>query len=400
MKRTLLILALALSATIANAQNDYNDLLLQVASNNLGLKSSIDKMNSELLQLRSENNLPDPEVDFDYKWGQKGAGNRFGGSISQSFDWPGVYRARGKAINNASIATTTLAVSNYVDKMLELKNLFIDIINTKKALALQTKNLNILDSLMSKYQDGARNGEFTRFDLSKIRLSRLTAARAYSSTKAQLEALESSLTSANGGKDCSAIMDKLKDYPQETLLAEQAYTSMVEQHDPLLKYNSYMLQSQSDMARASKLSRMPSFSLGYVYENEEGASFNGFSISMTLPFFSNKHKAKASEMLVKAYNSDMLAVKIDRETAMHADYAKACSLQKRLTEYKSVLDSGEYLDLLKKSLDGGEMSLLDYLREVNYYLDESAQMLSIEYELHQTLARLNRYELISLYDRE
>ncbi|WP_289860307.1 TolC family protein, partial [uncultured Muribaculum sp.] len=84
------ILTISLSA---QAQN-FDQLLNSVLSNNQAVASSRYANESELLNLKSENNLPDPEVEVEYQWGRHEVGDKFDINVSQGFDWPGVYRAR------------------------------------------------------------------------------------------------------------------------------------------------------------------------------------------------------------------------------------------------------------------------------------------------------------------
>lgn len=46
---------------------------------------------------KASNSLSGPEAEFEYKIPQAGGVNRWGVSVGQSFDWPGVYGARAEA---------------------------------------------------------------------------------------------------------------------------------------------------------------------------------------------------------------------------------------------------------------------------------------------------------------
>jgi hypothetical protein len=58
-----------------------------------------------------------------------------------------------------------------------------------------------------------------------------------------------------------------------------------------------------------------------------------------------------------------------------------------------VLESVNSTGLLKKALDAGEISLIDYLMELSLYYDTMDNILSMKNELHQALAGLYYYEL-------
>lgn len=393
MKRILFsIYCCAATACLAGAQS-FDALIRQVVENNPEIISANASAESELLTLRSENNLADPEIGFEHMWAPSGVENKWNASISQSFDWPGVYQARSKAYRSASSAMDYLRQSRYIDKSLEVKLLFIDIINTRKSLALCDTNLELFSNLLSHYQKGYEQGEFTRLDINKIRVEQLSLTRRRASLDSQLEVLKGSLTALNGGNDCSDILALLSEYPDEPLLSIADYEQLLATHDPQLNYQSSLIESQQHLAKAAQLSRYPSFSIGYAHAREEGHSFNGISLSVTLPFFSSRHKAKAAEIMQQSYIADLNGVKVDRSAIMFADHAIATSLFREIADYRTILDDG-YLSLLRKALDGGEMTLISYIQEVNFYQEAVADMLEVEYQYHLTLARLNRYATI------
>ncbi|MCM1518290.1 MAG: TolC family protein [Pseudoflavonifractor sp.] len=389
-----LMITVAGLSTMSISARDYGKLLQEVASNNIEVSSAVSMMASEAESLRSENNLPDPEIGFDYLWGRGDAGNKYAVSVSQSFDWPGLYRARGNAVRSDISAMTMLAQSRYLDKMMEVERLFIDIIGARKRLHLYDESMALLDSLMAKYRKGAANGEFTRLDVSKIRLAQLSVARQRDAIGVELDVLEQSLLAANGGKSCQHILQDLDSYDEVQLRPESEYMSLVERYDPQVASASLLDRSHSERLKVAKMSYLPSFSVGYSHENESGEIYNGVTLSVTLPFFSNRHKVKAARLALQSTQADISGLVIDKMAAMRADYALALSLSRKLNDYNEVFGNDNYPTLLQKSLDGGEMSLLDYIQEMRYYLDEMSAMLAIRYELQVVMARLNRYSLL------
>ena len=60
-------------------------------------------------------------------------------------------------------------------------------------------------------------------------------------------------------------------------------------------------------------------------------------------------------------------------------------------DYRTKLKAYDSSYLLKKSLDSGEISLIEYLMEFTVYYESMNQLLQMERELQLTLAELNRY---------
>ncbi len=387
---SLILIFLALT-TVAQ---DYETLLKTIVANNPDIATMEASIESEVLSIKSENNLPDTDVDFEHQWGPKEVGNKWSVGISQGFEWPGVYSERRKAAQSATDAMTFLKRSNYLDKLLEVKLLFIDIVNTRKNIAVMDEVLNHMTQLKEKYHNGYHQGEVTILDVNKIDIEYISVSRRCNELKTQLTILENSLTAFNGGKDCSAITAVLNDYPQDMILSEVDYVEMIKQNDPMLGYNSFMTKSQASTAKAAKLKNLPGFSLGYLHVNELGTHFNGFKIGLSLSLFSNRNKVAASKALLRSLENEGTSVEVAKLSEMYSDRAKVLMLHKEINEYRPVFEDSNNIALLKKALDGGEISLLTYLQEVNYFLSAQREYMDIVYQYHYSLARLNRYELL------
>lgn len=373
---------------------DYNVLLKTIIKNNPQIVAMEALVESKIYALKSENNLPDTEVGFESQWGPKEVGNKWSFGISQGFEWPGVYGARRKATQSAAEAMTFLNRSNYLDKLLEIKLLFIDIVNTRKNIAIMKNVLDHMAQLKEKYHNGFRQGEVTILDVNKVDIEYISVSRRCNELNVQLSMLEGSLIALNGGKDCKDVILALNEYPQDIILPEDDYVEMIKLNDPIINYNSLMAKSQVSTAKAASLKNLPGFSLGYLHVNELGTHFNGFKVSLALPILSNRNKVSASKALLRSLEHEETSVEIEKLSAMYSDRAKVLVLHKEMTDYKVVFEENNNIQLLKKALDGGEISLLTYLQEVNYFLSAQMEYMNIVYQYHYALARLNRYELL------
>lgn len=93
-----------------------------------------------------------------------------------------------------------------------------------------------------------------------------------------------------------------------------------------------------------------------------------------------------------AYQQNMLA--LERRAEMLSNRNKTLSLLKKYSEYKTVLKNDDSMQQLKKSFDAGEISLIDYLSEMDFFLIANQDMLQLEYEYMTALANLNKYRLL------
>lgn len=390
---SLLLFTVGIFSFDAPAQN-FDTLLNKVVSNNTELMSSVAATHSELLSLKSENNLPDPEVELEYQWGRHEVGDKFDVNVTQGFDWPGVYAARGKANKIASEAMSYLNRSNYIDKRLEIKQTLIDIVNVKKNMAVVKGRLALMDTMIEKYTTGVNNGELTILDLRKLKIEKIRLDESMAALESEFALLKSTLEVQNGGKNCDDIIASIDNYPDDVILPAEEYEKIIEENDPSVKYSSLMMQSQAQRVKAERLTRLPGFTLGYHHSWEDGDVFNGMIVGVTLPFFSTHNKVRAAKALSRSLEYDEMTVAIKKRATAKADREKALALYKQMSAYEAVLKNDNSVDLLGKSLDGGQISLLDYLGEMDYYMQAERDYLAAQYQYHQTLANLNKYKVL------
>ncbi len=385
--------AVLISVSVAAAA-DYRSMIRTVAGNNQALKAERIAAEADITVLQAENNLPDPEVGFEHRWGRNGIGNKWGISVSQGFDWPGVYSARGSAVSTASKAMQFLNRSNMLDKMLEIKQAMIDIVYARKNFEVSRQILSYIDELYAATKKGVDHGEITRLDLNKIAIERVGVSQRIAAQERTLNQNIAALESLNGGENCSEIVAQLNDYPEDVLLSADQYVDMIRNNDPQYEANSLMSRSSKQMAKAARRSSLPGFNLGYIYEYELGERFNGATISISVPIFSPRRKVKAATLESSAYELQNVALLADRTTALLADRDAAVSLMGEIDQYREIFDRDDNIRLLKKAYEGGQISLMEYLQDMNYFLTAQQEYMTTIYEYHLTMARLNKYLLL------
>ena len=129
------------------------------------------------------------------------------------------------------------------------------------------------------------------------------------------------------------------------------------------------------------MKRMPSFSVGYLHDFEEGVHFNGLSIGITLPDFGAGKSAKAAELEAETAQMKREEARAMRNVEVAANIAEAARLTAVLAEYDKALSQSDYLRLLKKSFDAGQITLTQYLLDQNWYLTTRLDHLAIRLRL-------------------
>ena len=124
-----------------------------------------------------------------------------------------------------------------------------------------------------------------------------------------------------------------------------------------------------------------------------GDTYRGFALQATLPLWRQKGTIKKSRLAETAAQAEY-----DNEYALQYNhlkglYRKAVALQQNLKHLQQTFDTFNSEDLLLKAFEAGEISLEDYLRQVEFYHDSEISILEIAHELEQTVLQLESYNL-------
>ncbi|MCM1356583.1 MAG: TolC family protein [Staphylococcus sp.] len=373
--------------------SDFDDVLDSVMGNNLSLKYRYVENEAALDEMKAENTLPAPEFSYENLWGAKGIGDKRNFSIGQSFDWPGVYAARRKAIADSRTAMQYLREAEALDVRMSIRVTLIDIINFRKRIAASEKIVAALSDMVSYFKKAVAEGLETRLDYNKAVVEHINAVRELKTLRAEYAVVKASLVELNGGKDVEALIDKLgTTYPTANLESLRPDRNTILKKDPAMAASAASEEMQKSLVKVEKQSLLPGFSVAYLHEWEMGDNFNGVSISISLPFLTGRKKVKAAgarlETLSLQREMDLIALM----QKMDGDYRAVLDLKEVLDEYRGVMSDDSNFELLKKAHDSGQISFLTYMQELNYFLTARQDFLDLHYRYHLALARLQRYE--------
>ena len=336
----------------------------------------------------SFNDIDGPSVEFEHLWptSTRFSDVKWSLSVVQDFDWPGLYSARGKvsSLERENAALVLLAIK--ADKALAVKQVIIDIINSHRRHELYSavaRNIAKVDSLIRIAFD---KGEATALDIWKMKLAVLENEYSIASAQSDIRALEGSLA-ATGVQFINGEAEFWHDYPLQPLInpADEDPQSLAQ----AIMDNSAALGAAR--LKATKLEAFPGFSAGYVHAFEEDTHFNGLRVGIRLPSFSQNKKNRAARLEAEAATFAS-SYEFDKQRAeMAATYEEALTLSRALESYRTLTGDESYLQLLDKSFKAGQITVIDYLNEINLFISARLGFLDLEYRYNLALARLNRF---------
>ncbi|MCM1406699.1 MAG: TolC family protein, partial [[Clostridium] fimetarium] len=158
----------ALGAAPAFAADDMEAVVGLVVKHDSGLHAELANLAAEVSEAKAANMLADPEVEGELLFPQGGGKNRWSVGLTQGFDWPGAYRARGRVAD----ATAELNGAKF-DELLhearyEARCSIIQLIAANKDAATLEEISASMDELQAKYKRAWENGEATILDVNKL----------------------------------------------------------------------------------------------------------------------------------------------------------------------------------------------------------------------------------------
>lgn len=385
------ILAAALVLSSAQAIT-IDDVLTQVKQNNTQLKAAGARLDADQKSLKSSNNLPDPEVGGAYLFGKGPLDDKWEIGISQQVEWPGVYSAR----SNATDAFINALQHGYSAEQLEVLNqarsLCIDIVGYNNLIQFNQGVLDNLNRLFDTYNKALAHGEVSIIDVNKLKIERLLMQQKIDEATSLRTAAVEQLKGINGGIEIAGA-ESLSTYAPLPLLSLEQHLTQARSSSPLLAKQNALVTAQSKNATATARQSLPSLSLGYRHVCEMGDHFNGISMGVSLPVFSNRGKKSAARARVFAAEMDASFTQNTIESNIATCHQRATALKNQIGVYDNALTSTDNIAVLNKALNGGEMSLLNYLQELRYFVEAQAVMLSLQNDYNKTLAQLWQYTM-------
>ena len=78
---------------------------------------------------------------------------------------------------------------------------------------------------------------------------------------------------------------------------------------------------------------------------------------------------------------------------MYTLYLKAKSLNDNINAINELFNDNDSRDLLRKALDNGEMTIVDYLVELEFYHETQLKLIDLQYEFNKIMIELHRFAM-------
>lgn len=382
---------LAVSAPLF-AQSGISDVLKSIENNNKALQAGQRLNESQKLEARTGNYLPNPTVELNQLWADRNVGGNSNElAVVQSFDFPTVYFNKNKLAKLKAETSDYQYAATRQQVLLKAQQVCQEIIYLKKQNRLLDNRLKNAERLEALYNQRLASGDANQLELNKIQLEKINANNASRRNQAALRTQLEQLQALNGGLP---IQFNDEDFNNTPVLPEfsQLETAYLEA-DPTLK--SLLGESESALqeVKVNRSLTLPKFDIGYRRNGGSDEKLNGFRIGMSIPLWENKNTVKQARA-----QAEYTALNVEDNTQMlkatlRELYLQAQSLQTSKDEYARTLSSQRNEELLNKALEAGQISMIDYFVEITILYDSIQNYLEVEKEYHNMTAQLLQYSL-------
>jgi outer membrane protein TolC len=392
MKNRLFLILATLTFGFGHSQSTIDKVLSEIAKNNKTIQANIQYWNAQKVQYKTGNSLYNPTVEYDYlKGSPANAGNQTDIIVTQSFDFPTVYGKKNELAKQLSTQADLQLKATNQELLLEAKKICIELVYRNKLQVPLTKRKEATEKWLANFNKKLSSGDGTILDVNKAEIQLLEIKKQFQDNASVIVKLNEKLTSLNGGTAINLVDVVYFDVPVipnfETLEKE------IEAQDYIrktLEQEKVIAQKQIDVSKALAL---PKMELGYHYQGILGQTYNGIHTGISLPLWESKNTVKLQKAKMTFAESALTDHTNDHYYEIKQLYGRYESLKSILADYEKINQSVEPIKLLDKALAAGQISVLEYFVELNYYNTTYNSYLEIEKEYYDVVASLLKYKL-------
>jgi len=391
--RFLLIISLlcltALNISVS-AQITVVNVVSEIEKNNSALAAMRKNVDAEKVGNRTGLNPANPSVEFNYLWGSPDAtGNRTDLRVTQSLDFPSAYIYR----NRISELRNTQADLEYVKQrnsiLLEARLVCNDLIYSN-ALRKELKNRRESAQVVAdSYREKFDAGDAGILEFNKAQLILMNLSKDYEANEIARNSLLSELTRLNGG--IPVVLDDTVFLAEAVAADFENWYRVAEANNPLLSWVRQEVEVSQAQEKLNTALGLPKMEGGYMSEKTPGSEFRGITFGISVPLWENRNSVKYAKTRTLALQSAEEDSKLQFYNNLKLLHGKAVALSASLGDYKERFSQFSNADLLKEALDGGEISLIEYIFELSIYYESADNLLAMERDLNRTVAELNQY---------
>lgn len=389
MRNSFIVILLCGGILAANAQSNgdvVSRILQQIEENNLTLKAARQEQVAEVADVKAENNLSDPSVEYIRQYSKHTSDQEDELVVTQEFDFPTAYIARGNYGRLVSDAAQLRYATERRQILLEAKLLCIELIGLNREAELIKMLSHNMDSLAHFSAKRLEKGDGTALDDNRIQLNKMALRTELADNAAAHRAALQRLLTMNGNLYLPEL--NADAYPETPVLPDYATL-----RDEILPMYAELRLSEAELAAARKMVTveksgwLPKLAVGYRRNTAPGEELNGFIVGASLPLFENRHKVKAARARSVSAELHREELRLQADAQLQALYQETCEVKEAMAVYDLPLIDRSF-NILSNSLQSGEISWEEYYEELETLVRHKISYFQLENRYQKLLAEI------------
>ncbi|MFG6397613.1 MAG: TolC family protein [Muribaculaceae bacterium] len=391
MNRAYLAVAVAALSYGMMDAGDIDPVLQEIERNNLELKALRSENRASVLDMKGENSLEAPSVEYSpfFRNGVSGVASSEL-VVSQEFDFPTLYAARNKSVKLQQEALDYEYQAARRNVLLTAKQKCFDLVMLDHMRGVLDERMANADELLVMYEKKFAEGGATSIELNRIKMERMDLQAELLQNETLRKKTVQELSLLNGEQPLS--VGSLY-YPEiKAVESIEALRKEIVDNDAGVHAAEASVALSQQEIRVNKQGWIPKLSVGYRRNTDMSEASNGFLVGASFPVFSNRNKVKASRAKHAAAQLNLDNTRLQVESEAEQQLQELQRLHKAIGIYDLDLLRQSLL-LLKKAVMAGSMSLVDYYTEADRIYQKWQTYLTLENQYHNLWATLNRNSL-------
>lgn len=372
--------------------DEIEQMLREIEKNNKKLQAQQAYSKGRGNELKTLNNLPDPVLSgFYLPFGSASPPDYTEIQLSQTFEFPTVYSARGDLIDEKIKQIETEHHKLRQEILLSAKQVCLELVYIHKKLDIERKRIEQSRQLFNHIEELYDKEEIGRIKLNKAKIAMMQDQFKLQKIERNKRNLLFQLQQLNGGQK---VNFEQNEYPGSVQIREaDDIWNEKRSSDPEILVLEINEETALKHVELSKSKKFPELTAGINYQGFEGAGHYGFYGGLRIPVWSNRHKVDAAEAKyqyqIEINESKMIAM----QTVFRNLYEEYQLLFEKYNEYNETLNSINSDSLLFKAYELGEISFTEYYNDLRYYREAYDYFLDMEKELNLLKTELLKHTL-------
>ncbi|WP_424963896.1 TolC family protein [Ekhidna sp.] len=381
-----------LSFGLIAQSSSIESILREVEQNNQELKALGQYAESRALELKSGNNLPDPQLGAYYlPFGEHSTGDYSEFQVSQSFEFPTVYSTRRNLIDKQTDQLELDYQARRQEILAQAKEYCLNLIYLNKRLTTETLRVEQAKQVFEQVQELYEKEQVGILELNKAKV-------AWIQEQFKIQQIESDqrntmllLKNLNGGAEIRFSSDE---YALSLDLSDKESVWQEKQsEDPeLVKLKQQEAIAQQSL-RLAKNRTLPNLTAGFNSQGVAGERFSGVYAGISIPLWSNRNKVKAAQSQVDFQQSINTSLSLQAYSAFEKQYNDYEIMFSKFQEYEATLSGLNSDNLLLQAYQLGELSFMEYYMELKFYRQAYDTMLDMQYQLYVSQTQILKHQL-------